>query len=186
MRADALRNRDRILEVARAVIAEQGAQASLRDIARRAGVGMGTLYRHFPNREALLEALLRRRFDELAALAESLADDPRPAKTVLRTWLAEFGADAGTYRGLSTTLLATLDDPGSPLHASCQAMRTAGAGLLRRAQQAGDIRGDVDGTDLFALVSAVAWIADQSPALAYRRDHLFELVMAGLAARTAL
>ncbi len=72
-RADARRNRERILEVARAVIGEQGTQASLRDIARRAGVGLGTLYRHFPNREALLDVLMRRRFDHLAARAAEMA-----------------------------------------------------------------------------------------------------------------
>ena len=72
MRADARKNRDHLLEVARDVVNEQGAEASLRDIARRAGVGLGTLYRHFPRREALLEALLRTRFDALTTRAREL------------------------------------------------------------------------------------------------------------------
>ncbi|RXY10335.1 TetR family transcriptional regulator, partial [Klebsiella pneumoniae] len=78
MRADARKNYDLLIEVARDVFVEQGAEASLRDIARRAGVGMGTLYRHFPNRDSLLEALLRSRFAALTARAESLllAADP--------------------------------------------------------------------------------------------------------------
>ncbi len=76
MRADARKNYDLLIEVARDVFVEQGAEASLRDIARRAGVGMGTLYRHFPNRDSLLEALLRSRFAALTARAESLSSPP--------------------------------------------------------------------------------------------------------------
>ena len=72
MRADAKKNYDHLLEVGRAVVTEQGADASLRDIARRAGVGLGTLYRHFPTREALLETLLRAGFDDLAVSADDL------------------------------------------------------------------------------------------------------------------
>ncbi|WP_035864150.1 TetR/AcrR family transcriptional regulator [Kitasatospora cheerisanensis] len=178
-RADALRNRDRLLETAAEVVAEQGAQASLRDVARRAGVGLGTLYRHFPNREALLEALLGRRFGQLAERAQELAGGGDP-DAALTGWLREFCQGAGAYQGLPETLMATLRDPASPLHASCTAMREAGAGLLAAAQRAGRIRPDVTGTDLFALANAVSWIADQAPSLAGRREHLFRLVMDGL------
>ncbi|MDP9867984.1 MULTISPECIES: TetR/AcrR family transcriptional regulator [Streptosporangium] len=179
-RADALRNRARILEVARAVVEEQGAQASLRDIARRAEVGMGTLYRHFATREELLEALLRRRFDHLAGHAAALEAD-RPPAEALAEWLRAFTSGTAAYRGLATSMMATIDDESSPLHASCGAMRAAGARLLRRAQDAGAVRPDVDGLDLFALVGAVSWIADQTPTIAARRDHLFALIMDGLA-----
>ncbi|MFF5207242.1 TetR/AcrR family transcriptional regulator [Streptosporangium sp. NPDC000396] len=178
-RADAQRNRDRILEVARTVIGEQGTQASLRDIARRAGVGLGTLYRHFPTRDALLETLLGQRFDRLAEKA-ALIEDTRPPDEALTEWLREFTAGATVYRGLVTSMMATLEDEGSPLHASCLAMRTAAARLLERAQDSGHIRPDIDGTDLFALINAVGWIADQAPSIATRREHLLSLVMDGL------
>ncbi|WP_327675611.1 TetR/AcrR family transcriptional regulator [Kitasatospora sp. NBC_00458] len=181
-RADARRNRDRVLEVAAEVVSEQGAQASLRDIARRADVGLGTLYRHFPTRDALLEALLRRRFELLAERAEELAAAVAPDRA-LGDWLREFTRGAGAYQGLSAALLATLQDPESPLHASCLTMRQACGRLLVAAQRDGLIRPDVDAVDLFALANGLAWIADQAPSLAERSDRLFGLVLDGLAPR---
>ncbi|MEV4098231.1 TetR/AcrR family transcriptional regulator [Streptosporangium saharense] len=178
-RADAQRNRARILQVAQAVVAEQGTQASLRDIARRSGVGLGTLYRHFPTRDELLEALLRDRFDRLAARAASL-EATRSPEDALTEWLGAFVVGATAYRGLAASMMATLGDENSSLHASCLAMRQAGSRLLRNVQDAGIIRPDVDGTDLFALVNAVSWIAEQAPSLAARREHLFALVIDGL------
>jgi AcrR family transcriptional regulator len=179
-RADAQRNYERILTVARTVVSEQGTQASLREIARRAEVGLGTLYRHFPTRDALLETLLRQGFDRLAAQAASL-EGTRSPDHALMEWLRDFTAGSTAYRGLAASMMATLGDEYSPLHASCLAMREAAARLLKRAQDSGHIRPDVEGTDLFALVSAVCWIADQAPSIAARREHLFSLVMDGLA-----
>ncbi|MFH8842042.1 TetR/AcrR family transcriptional regulator [Streptomyces sp. NPDC017868] len=177
-RADARRNRDRILEVAAQVVAEQGTAASLRDIARRAGIGLGTLYRHFPHRDDLLEALLRRRFTRLAERADALA--ATPPERALTEWLYEFTLGAGAYQGLPATLMATLHDPQSPLHAACLTMRQAGGRLLAAAQESGTIRPDVTPVDLFALTNALGWIADQAPTLAERQEHLFRLVMDGL------
>ncbi|RZS34066.1 TetR family transcriptional regulator [Herbihabitans rhizosphaerae] len=179
MRADAQRNRDRLLDVAKEVVEEHGTQASLRDIARRAEVGMGTLYRHFPTRDALLEALLGRRFDRLAERADALADSREPAEA-LRVWVGEFVAGGAPYRGINASMIATLQDPTSALHASCAAMRNAGTRLLQRAQQAGDVRNDVDGLDLFALINAVGWITEQAESIAERRAHLVSLVLDGL------
>ncbi|MFC9326661.1 TetR/AcrR family transcriptional regulator [Kitasatospora sp. NPDC057015] len=183
-RADAERNRERILEAARAVVGEQGTQASLRDVARRADVGLGTLYRHFPTREALLETLLRERFDGLAARAAELGRSLEPA-AALTEWLHGFILSTGGYRGLAGSLMATLNDEDSPLHASCLAMREAAGQLLGRAQESGRIRPDVDGTDLFALVNALGWIADQAPSAADRGAHLFTVFMDGLKTRPA-
>ncbi|WP_232382895.1 TetR/AcrR family transcriptional regulator [Actinomadura violacea] len=182
LRADARRNRERILDVAAEVVAEQGTQASLRDIARRAGVGMGTLYRHFATRGELLEALLGGRFDRLAERAAALRDAHPPGEA-LAAWLGEFASGLGVYRGLAASLVATIEDDTTALHASCGRMRAAGADLLQRAQESGDVRPDVDETDVFALLGAVGSIADTAPSLAPRRDHLLRLVMDGLAAR---
>ncbi|WP_218004867.1 TetR/AcrR family transcriptional regulator [Actinomadura macra] len=184
LRVDARRNRARILDVARTVIEEQGTQASLRDISRRAGVGMGTLYRHFATREELLEALLGSRFDRLAARAAALEASHVPAHEALAEWLREFAAGAATYRGLAASMIATLEDGSSSLHASCAGMRDAGGRLLKRAQETGHIRPDVDGTDLFALFSALASIADVAPSIGTRHDHLFAVVLEGLVSRT--
>ncbi|APR76565.1 Transcriptional regulator, TetR family protein [Minicystis rosea] len=181
-RADAQRNYDHLLAIAREVVAEQGTEASLRDVARRAGVGLGTLYRHFPTRDALLEALLRARFDALAESARALehAADPYEA---LVTWIGELAAGAATYRGLSSAMIATLSDESSSLHASCAAMRKRGGRLLSRAQREGLIRADVDGLDLFAMVTAVSSLVDQSEMLSARRQHFLQLLMDGFKQR---
>jgi AcrR family transcriptional regulator len=174
MRADAKKNRDQLLVVARALVAAQGADVSLRDVARTAGVGLGTLYRHFPTREALLDALLRASFDELTARAGDL-EASSAADEALVTWLREAVAVAHAYSGAIASMVAAIADEASALHASCVSMRAAGARLLVRAQAEGLARADLDGTDLFALVGALAWISDQ-PSLAPRAEHILDVV----------
>lgn len=181
-RADARRNRERILQVARVVVREQGTQASLRDVARRAEVGLGTLYRHFPTRDALLDTLMRRRFDHLTARAAALAGREEPG-AALTAWLTEFAYGAGAYRDLPGSIMATLADEQSSLHASCDAVRQAAGGLLAAAQRAGAIRADLTAAELFALVTAIAWTAEQAPELDDRRERLLQLLTEGLAAR---
>jgi AcrR family transcriptional regulator len=174
MRADAQKNYDHLLSIARDVFTEQGADASLRDVARRAGVGLGTLYRHFPTREVLLEALLRTSFDELTAKAKERETSNLPAEALV-SWLRDVVTIAHSPRGVVASMAAAIADDNSALHASCVTMRAAGARLLARAQAAGLARRDVEGADLFALVGALAWIHDQ-PSLAPRADHLFRLI----------
>lgn len=178
MRADAKQNYDRLLVVARDVVTEHGADASLRDVARRADVGLGTLYRHFPTREALIEALLRSDVDSLTAQAADLETSGTPEDALL-TWLRGCVALNHEYRGVTGLLMAALDDTESALHASCVALHDAGTRLLDRAHTAGVARADVDGTDLFALVAALAWIYDQ-PSLAARADHLSGLISSAI------
>ena len=174
MRADARKNYDQLLAVARNVVTEQGVHASLRDVARKAGVGLATLYRHFPTREALLEALLRASFDELTARAGEL-ETSSSSDDALVTWLREAVAVTHSHRGVVASMMAAMADPNSALHASCVTLRAAGTRLLTRAQAEGVARADVDGVDLFALVGALAWLGDQ-PSLARRTDHLFEVI----------
>ncbi|MEH1836963.1 MAG: helix-turn-helix domain-containing protein [Nostoc sp.] len=178
MRADARKNYDHLLAVARAVITEQGADASLRDVARRTGVGLGTLYRHFPTREALLDALLRASFDELTAKAGELETSSSPDDALV-SWLREAAAVAHNYRGVVASMMAAIADPNSALHASCVTMRAAGTRLLARAQAEGMARTDIDGADLFALVGALAWLSDQ-PSLAPRANHLFGIIASAI------
>lgn len=183
MRSDARSNADRILAVAREVVAADGANASLRDIARRADVGLGTFYRHFPSRDALLEALLRETFDALKVHADEL-QAAEPADKALRLWLRDFVRDAHTYRDVSALMIAAIEDESSALHDSCVAMRAAGAALLANAQAAGAAKPDMDGTDLFALVGALSWLGDQ-PGMAERTEHLFEIVAGSILIRQA-
>jgi AcrR family transcriptional regulator len=178
MRADARKNYDRLLVVARDVVTEQGADASLRDVARKADVGLGTLYRHFPTREALLEALLRTEVDELTARAADLETSSTPEDALL-TWLRGCVALNHEYRGVSAVLTAALEDTESALHDSCVALHDIGARLLDRAHAAGVARADIDGTDLFALVAALAWLYDQ-PTLARRADHLLDVISSAI------
>lgn len=160
--------------MARDVFVEQGAEASLRDIARRAGVGMGTLYRHFPNRDSLLEALLRSRFAALTAQAESLLLAADPAAALLE-WLAESVAFTHQHRGIIAPLMSAIDDPESALHSACVALRAAGTSLLTRAQQAGLARPDLSGEELFDLIAALAWLREQ-PSHAPRAERILAVL----------
>ncbi|MFG2789526.1 TetR/AcrR family transcriptional regulator [Streptomyces sp. NPDC048419] len=180
MRADARKNRDHLLDVSGTAIAEQGVDVSLRDIARRADVGLATLLRHFPTREALLDALLRTSFDELTARADELAASTSASpEDALVSWLRECVAWTTEYRGVTVLMAAAIEDTESALHASCVTLRAAGARLLSRAQAAGGARSDLDGTELFALVAMLAWLGDQ-PSLAPRADHLFDVVASAI------
>lgn len=174
MRADAKKNYDHLLAVARDVAIEHGAEASLRDIARKADVGLATLYRHFPTREALFVALLRESFDALKAQADALASADAPDKALV-SWLRDLVGCANDYRGIIALMVAAIEDPTSALHASCATMKASGTQLLIRAQAEGVARTDIDGADLFALVGALAWLGDQ-PTLAKRADHLFDVI----------
>ncbi len=183
MRADAQKNYDHLLAIARDVFTEQGVDASLRDVARRAGVGLGTLYRHFPTREVLLEGLLRTGFDDLTVKAGKLEVSDSPDHALV-SWLGDVVALAHSHRGVIASMVAAIEDPNSALHDSCVTMKAAGARLLARAQAEGLARADVDGADLFALVGALAWLHDQ-PTLAPRVEHLFRLITSALMSNPA-
>lgn len=174
MRADAKRNYDLLLSTAREVIKEDGVDASLRDIARRAGVGLGTLYRHFPTREALLEALLCTSLDELTGKADEL-EKSRSADEALVFWLRDAVAFVRSYNGIVAVMAAALADSDSALHASCTNLRSAGERLLIRAQKEGTARADLDGMDIFALIGALGWIGEQ-PSFASRGERLFDII----------
>lgn len=178
MRADAQKNYNHLLTVAQDVIAEQGADASLRDIARRAEVGLATLYRHFPTREALLEALLRTTLDELTRKAADLAVSNAPGEA-LTLWLPDAVAFVRRYSGVVDVMAAALDDADSALHASCTSLRAAGGRLLEHAQAAGKARTDLDGMDLFGIIGALGWLGDQ-PAFASRADHIAAVVVGAI------
>ena len=178
MRSDAKRNYDHLLAVARGVICEEGAGASLRDIARRAGVGLGTLYRHFPTREALLEALLRSSFDDLAQRAAELEQED-DAGSALVTWLREAVETTQSCSGAIALMVAAIADEGSALHTSCTGLRSAGTRLLLRAQAKGAARSDIGGIDLVSLISALAWLADQPP-LVPRAEHVFDIIASAI------
>jgi AcrR family transcriptional regulator len=178
MRADAKRNYSHLLVIARDVVAEHGTEASMRDIARRAGVGLATLLRHFPTREALFEALLRTDLDALTERAVEL-EKSNPPDVALVSWFREMVAFVQSYSGVVALMAAAHEDPDSALYATCVAVHSAGARLLLRAQAEGTARGDMDGGDLFALMSALGWLVGQ-PSFAPRTDHLFHLIASAI------
>jgi AcrR family transcriptional regulator len=184
-RSDARRNYDRLVAAAGEAFAEHGSQASLDDIARRAGVGPGTLYRHFPAREDLIAAALQDRVEALCEQARGLRDIESPV-AALGIWLRALIEHSTTYRGLAASLiarqLATQADATASSHA---ALRAAGMALVSRAQQAGQIRADIDATAILRLVNAIAWASEQSPdGPDYRERHL-QIVLDGLRAGPA-
>jgi AcrR family transcriptional regulator len=186
-----VRNRERVVTAAQAVFAEQGPDASLEEIARRAEVGIGTLYRHFPNRQALLEAVFRDSVTALCEGAGKLVIDAPPIEA-LRTWLRAQLEHATTYGSLAaSTMLESLgsvtSDEAAQSPTSCQAMRSTAALLLARAQAAGEVRDDVGADDVMRLIGAIALAVDDSnvgsPEGTARADLLFSLMMDGLRVR---
>jgi AcrR family transcriptional regulator len=177
LRADAQRNRARLLEAADEAFSAQGTDASLDDIARRAGVGIGTLYRHFPTRDALVDALIASRNDRLITLGNELleADDPLEA---LRTWFRAQLHHSATYKGLATSLVEATCTTGSQLATACQVLTALGAALLARAQQHGLVRADVTSDEVLDLVSAVSLVAERGERT--NGDRLLELALDGL------
>ena len=162
LRIDAKRNYDLLIQAAEAEFAEHGADASLEAIAKRAGVGIGTLYRPFPTRDDLIAKVLYTGTVSIVALARELLDDPSPADALAR-WLRELVEHQTTYRGL-TAALANGYVAGSEneLCTSCTQIADAGAALLARAQKAGAIRRDVEVRELILTAHSAAWIAQQT------------------------
>ena len=159
-RADAVRNRDRVLEAAKAVFSAGGADASLEAVARRAGVGIGTLYRHFPTREALYEAVYRREVEQLGDFAEQLKDEARPVDA-LRRWLRSNVEFVATKKGMSAALtLAAQASPELRSYSFDRLTKAAGA-LLDRAVAAGEIHTDVSPEDLIRTLVGMCYMHEQ-------------------------
>jgi AcrR family transcriptional regulator len=154
LRADARRNRQRLLDVAHEAFLETGVTASMDDIARRAGVGSGTLYRHFPTRDALILALVADDLERLAALADELRT--RDPSNGLESWFAELVEHNRTYRGLAESIIASTGKP-TPLGAACDRLHSAGTALVRDAQGRGTVRTDITPRDAIDLAAAIAW-----------------------------
>src|SRR5215207_722992 len=179
LRADARRNHERLLTAARATFDEHGADASLDDIARRAGVGIGTLYRHFPTRSDLLAAVLSDEIEALTTEAERLLSSPNPGDALIG-WLRAVVTHAAASRGLAATLFCAPDDDRFASGPVCVQMRSAGARLLARAQETGDVRADIDNSDLFTLVNGIAWATEQASGDRETADRLLSLMLDGL------
>jgi AcrR family transcriptional regulator len=174
-RADARRNYEKVLVAARQAFAEGGESTALEEIARRAGVGIGTLYRHFPNRQALVEALYLGEVEEMCRSAAELdGSDPWEA---LNGWFERFIAYIGTKRALAAELQNYLD-PDAPLFQLCRtSLFAAGEPLLRNAQEAGVVRPDVAIGDVIQMVIGIAKIPASDPE---QNQHILRIALDGL------
>ena len=175
LRSDAQRNRERLLAAAEELFLERGAAVSLDDVARRARVGIGTLYRRFPTREALLAAMCD---DRLLAIAEAsqargLSRDPVGA---LRSFMEELAAVTNVYRGLATSIEAVLRHPTN----GCAATTREGQRLLRHAQSIGFVREDVSVDDLVCVITAAAIASADAADASARIRHIVDLFLKGI------
>ena len=176
-RADAQRNRERILEVAKLAFTRSGANTSLDDIASRAGVGPGTLYRHFPTREELLQAVYRSEMEKLAAAERKFAQTMPPIEA-LRAWLLLFVDAIETKQLIAPALNTLLGDPKKVFAASYAQMQQAIHALVKRAIKSGDIRKDVEPMDLLRALIGVAYVPSQ-PDWQQSAKRLVDILIAG-------
>ncbi|PYU34067.1 MAG: TetR family transcriptional regulator [Acidobacteria bacterium] len=176
-RADAQRNRERILEVAKRAFTRSGASASLDDIANEAGVGPGTLYRHFPTREELLQAVYRSEMEKLAA-AEGKFTQSMPPIEALRAWLLLFVDAIETKQIIAPALNTLIGDPKKVFAASYAQIHEAIRALVKRAIKSGDIRRDLDPMDLLRALVGVANVAT-SPDWQQSARRLVDILIIG-------
>jgi AcrR family transcriptional regulator len=176
-RADAQRNRERILEVAKQAFTRSGANASLDDIAKEAGVGPGTLYRHFPTRDELLEAVYRTEVEKLAAAERKFADTMPPIEA-LRAWMLLFVDYIATKKIIAPALNTPVGVPAKVIEASYAPIHEAMRALVKRAIKIGDVRKDVDPVDLLRALVGVAYL-ESSPDWQPSARRLVDILIAG-------
>jgi len=177
-RADAQRNREQLLAAAVAAFSADGPEITLESIARHAGVGIGTLYRHFPSREALVDAAYR---SELARLCDSVPAliASRPADQALRAWLELFGEYMTTKRGMADALRMVIASGGDPFAESRGRLLAAFGALREAAVTDGTLRDDISAADMLASASGI-WLAAGEPAQRAQALRLVDLLMDGL------
>jgi AcrR family transcriptional regulator len=180
LRADAQRNFDKIVSAAREVFRERGAEGSLDEIAKRAGVGPGTLYRHFPTRDALIDAVMRDWADRINAESEEIATSDLSAREALASWFSKFVENVGIYHGAAAKVMSAMDDPASPIYRKCQVLVAANEKVLARARDSGALRPGVDAREVMRIVSGVATVVDQSGIGAVGAEPMLAIVLDGI------
>jgi AcrR family transcriptional regulator len=162
MRADAQRNRERLIEAARAVFREQGYDASLDEVAKRAGVGAGTLYRHFPNRESLLDAIMQSWVDRVNDSADKVLLHEGPPRDVLLAWFEAYVALISLHKGGPAKITKAIGDESSPIVTKCQTLTAATQRVVDRLRAEGALREHVEAVQMARLVGGVATVADNA------------------------
>jgi AcrR family transcriptional regulator len=180
VRADARRNYDRIVEVAREVFREQGYDASLDEVAKRAGVGPGTLYRHFPKRENLLDAIMQSWVDKVSETADKALAYEGSDRELLVNWFQEYVGLISQHRGGPAKITSAMGDPESPIMTKCQVLARANERVIDRLREDGCLRADVDTLQVCRLVGGVATVADQGELDPTAVRPMLEVVADGL------
>jgi AcrR family transcriptional regulator len=180
-RADARRNYDKVLAAAREAFAEGGESTALEEIARRAGVGIGTLYRNFPNRQALLETLYLEEVEGICRMAEEQRESDDPWEALAR-WFERFIGYIATKQALAAELTNYLDRDAQLFKSSRAALWAAGEPLLTRAQEAGVVRPDAEIGDVMHMVMGIAKIPSADPS---QTTHIVRIALDGLRYRPA-
>lgn len=178
-RADSQRNHDRLLSAARGAVEEHGRDVSLENVARQAGVAIGTLYSHFPTRQHLLEAVFLDETHDLRLQAEAMAAEPGSLE-ILARWLRLQLGFAARGRSMGAEVMSAKHVDGSELHGANRAMQQAGAVLLERAQTAGEVRSRIGITEVLRLVYGIG-MANDHAADPDSTDKMFDIVIAGIA-----
>jgi AcrR family transcriptional regulator len=176
-RADAQRNRERILDVAKKAFTKRGADTSMDDIAKQSGVGPGTLYRHFPTRDALIEAVYRAEVEKLAAAARHFAESMPPLEA-LRAWMLLFVDYIAAKQIIAPALNTLVGGPSRLYEGSRGQVRAAIETLAKRAIQSGDLRSDLNPFDLLQALIGVALVAS-SPDWQQSAKRLVDILIAG-------
>ncbi len=167
-----------LLTAARAAVAERGGDIVLEDVARRAGVGIGTLYRHFPTRQALFEAAFLDEAVELRQRAIAMRDEPSSFDALVR-WL-RLQMDFGSHgRAMGAAVMNAKHTEGTEIQIACVSMREAGAMLLKSAQEAGEVRPEIEMTDVLRLMHGIVIANEQAPN-PIMLDRMFDVVIAGI------
>lgn len=180
MRADAQRNRDKLVEVARQIFREQGYDAPLDEIAKQAGVGPGTLYRHFPTRENLIDAVMQAWVEQVNDAAEkALAHEGGPRERLM-AWFEDYTDRLRSHRGSAAKITAALGDEASPMAGKCQIYSDANARVVEALREEGAVRDGVDALQVLRLVGGVATVADQGGLTADVVRPMLEVVADGV------
>ena len=162
MRADAQRNRERLIEVAREVFREQGYDASLDEVAKRAGVGAGTLYRHFPSRDVLMDAIMQSWVDRVNESADKVLAHEGPPRDLLLAWFESYVALISLHKGGPAKITSAMGDEKSPIVTKCRVLTAATERVVERLEDEHALRDQVEAVQMCRLVGGVAAVADNS------------------------
>jgi AcrR family transcriptional regulator len=180
LRADAQRNYDKLVAAAREVFAERGAEGSLDEIAKRAGVGPGTLYRHFPTRDDLIDALMRDWSARVLADSVTAVEAGLPARETLERWFTDLIKHLTLHRGAAAKLSAAFDDPSSPIYRKCQMLADANERVVSHLTETHALRDNVESRQIMRLVSGIATVADASGISSEEAAPMLDIVIDGI------